>query len=85
MYEYYEIVISYRPPPPNTVESNITGQGHTGYLRVYRHREKKNVPRQGLCLCKAKVTVRGGLVLAGEGQTANPLEFGGDRKTIGKL
>ena len=33
----------------------------------------------------AKVTVRGGLVLAGEGQTANPLEFGGDRKTIGKL
>jgi hypothetical protein len=35
----------------------------------------------------AKVTVRGGLILAGEGQTANPnpLEFGGDRKTIGKI
>ena len=33
----------------------------------------------------AKATVRAGLVLAGEGQTANPLEFGGDRKTIGKL
>ena len=33
----------------------------------------------------AKVQVRGGLVLAGEGQTANPLEFGGERKTIGKL
>jgi len=33
----------------------------------------------------AKVPVRGGLVLAGEGQTAIPLEFGGDRKTIGKV
>jgi len=33
---------------------------------------------------QAKVTVRGGLVLA-RGQTANPLEFGGERKTIGKL
>ena len=33
----------------------------------------------------AKVPVRGGLVLAGQGQTSNPLEFGGDRKTIGKL
>ena len=38
-----------------------------------------------LNIIMAKVTVRGGLVLAGEGQTANPLEFGGDQKTIGKL
>ena len=37
----------------------------------------------------AKVTVRGGLILAGEGQTANlfllEFQFGGDRKTIEKL
>ena len=32
-----------------------------------------------------EVPVRGGLVLAGEMDTANPLEFGGDRKTIEKL
>ena len=33
----------------------------------------------------AKARVRGGLVPAREMDTANPLEFGGDRKTIGKL
>ena len=33
----------------------------------------------------AKVAVRGGLVPTREMDTANPLEFGGDRKTIGKL
>ena len=43
------------------------------------------MPSRRVKVLTAKVTVRGGLVLAGEGQTANPLEFGGDRKTIGKL
>ena len=33
----------------------------------------------------AKAPVMGGLVPAREMDTANPLEFGGDRKTIGKL
>ena len=33
----------------------------------------------------AKTPVRSGLVPAREMDTANPLEFGGDRKTTGKL
>ena len=33
----------------------------------------------------AKARVRGGLVPARDVDTANPLEFGGERKTIGKL
>ena len=33
----------------------------------------------------AKARVRGGLVPARDVDTANPLEFGGDRETIGKL
>ena len=34
---------------------------------------------------RAKAGVRGGLVLARDVDTANPLEFGGKRKTMGKL
>jgi len=41
--------------------------------------------RRFACLVKAKARVRVGLVPAREMDTANPLEFGGDRKTIGKL
>ena len=42
-------------------------------------------PYKAQVLRTAKAPVSGGLVLAREMDTANPLEFGGDRKTIGKL
>ena len=42
-------------------------------------------PNTDACPVAAKVAVRGGLVPTREMDTANSLEFGGDRKTIGKL
>ena len=42
-------------------------------------------PEKGRAETWAKARVRGGLVPAREMDSANPMEFGGDRKTIGKL